>query len=126
MSLIMKCILALMEPRLIFKLRQSAPGNPQRPFLAFCCKHQADFNCKPMKKCSTASNEFIVKAFRKVEKSHKARKYDPRVPAKSLKTHITIESVVKTRIRYTSKSLKSKYRYRIRCENANSLYQQSA
>ena len=40
--------------------------------------------------------------------------------------NINIESKLKTRIRYTSKALESKYHYGIRGENVNSLYQQIA
>ena len=44
----------------------------------------------------------------------------------ALKSNISIESELKTRIRYTSKALESTYHYRIQGENENSLYQQSA
>ena len=38
------------------------------------------------------------------------------MPANSLRANITIESKVGTGIRYTSKSLESKYHYRVRDE----------
>ena len=45
------------------------------------------------------------------------------VPATLLKANITIESMVKTRILYTSQALGSKYHYRNRGEHVSSLYQ---
>ena len=44
----------------------------------------------------------------------------------ALKANISLESEVKTQIRYAHKSLESKHLYRIRSQNENSLYQQCA
>ena len=47
-DLIMRRTLALMEPSLAFKLRQSAPGNPQYALLRFAENVESGFNCKPI------------------------------------------------------------------------------
>ena len=87
---------------------------------ALKCEHRYEMRAKNMILAMRAKPwhvKIIMKCVLKINISH-ARE--------ASKANIVIESEVKTQIRYTSKSPEGKHRYRIRCENASSLYHQSA